>query len=131
MMDVALLNGANLAFIGDAYYELYIRRYILSSGITNQRTLHKTCVDYVSAKGHSAIMHQIYDSLTEKEQNIFKRGRNAKVRSRRKNVNLGEYLESSGFEALIGYLYLTEQKERLDQLLAQAISIIKESNNAK
>lgn len=131
MMQVELLNGANLAFIGDAYYELYVRKHVLEKGITNQKLLHKTCVNYVSAKGHSTIMHKILAQLTEEEQSIFKRGRNAKVRSRRKNVDLSEYLDSSGFEALVGYLFLTNKTERLESILQSAIQIIEEQSHVK
>lgn len=134
-MDPALLNGANLAFIGDAYFELYIRRYLLSQGITNQNQLHKECVKYVSARGHSVIVDEIKVLLTEEELNVFKRGRNARSLSRRSNVNLQEYLQSSGFEAVIGYLYLKENFPRLREIIDLAIKIIEgldnESNNIR
>lgn len=131
MMQIELLNGANLAFIGDAYYELYVRRHVLEKGITNQKVLHKTCVMYVSAKGHSTIMHNILSELTEEEQAIFKRGRNTKTRSRRKKVDLAEYLDSSGFEALVGYLFLTNKTQRLEKLLQSAMQIIEEQDHGK
>lgn len=124
MMDPFLLNGSNLSFIGDAYYELYIRKYLLSLGITNQNELHKECVKYVSARGHYLIMQEVQGLLTPEEMKIFKRGRNAKMHSRRINIKLNEYLDSSGFEAVIGYLYLKENFERLEYIIKQAINII-------
>lgn len=127
-MIVDLLNGANLAFIGDAYINLYIREYLLNKNITNSKNLHNLCVKYLSAKGHNKIVKNIRDELTEEEQNIFKRGRNFKYQSHRKNIDQTEYLNSSGFEAIIGYLYLKEEKDRLEYLLKRAILIIEEKN---
>lgn len=128
MNDPFLLNGSNLAFIGDAYYELYIRKYLLSLGITNQNELHKKCVKYVSARGHYLIMQEVQNILSPEETQIFKRGRNAKTNSRRVNVKLNEYLDSSGFEAVIGYLYLKEEFSRLEYIIKQAINIIEGLN---
>ncbi|HNZ77208.1 MAG TPA: ribonuclease III domain-containing protein [Bacilli bacterium] len=126
MIKPELLNGANLAFIGDAYYELYIRKYLIDKQITNQNLLHKLAVKYVSAKGHNKIVIGLMDQFTEAELVIFKRGRNHSSGANRKK--LSEYLSSSGFEAVIGYLYLTKQEERLHQLIDKAIRIIEEEN---
>lgn len=125
-MDCKLLNGANLAFIGDAYYELYIREYLLKKNITNQKQLHETCVKYVSASGHQKIMQYIEKYLTEEEILIYKRGRNHKYNISRKNLNIGQYLTSSGFEALIGYLHLKQENARLEEILHMAIHVIEE-----
>jgi len=126
MIKPELLNGANLAFIGDAYYELYIGKYLIDKQITNQNLLHKLAVKYVSAKGHNKIVIGLMDQFTEAELVIFKRGRNHSSGANRKK--LSEYLSSSGFEAVIGYLYLTKQEERLHQLIDKAIRIIEEEN---
>ncbi|HOD61241.1 MAG TPA: ribonuclease III domain-containing protein [Bacilli bacterium] len=126
MIKPELLNGANLAFIGDAYYELYIRKYLIDKQITNQNLLHQLAVKYVSAKGHNKIVIGLMDQFTEAELVIFKRGRNHSSGANRKK--LSEYLSSSGFEAVIGYLYLTKQEERLHQLIDKAIRIIEEEN---
>ncbi len=125
-MNIELLNGANLAFIGDAYYELYIRKYCLNKGITNQKELHKECVKFVSAHAHALIYEKISENniLNDMEKNIFKRGRNHHFKSNRKNINPIEYAISSGFESLIGYLYLKEDFSRLDDLLKFAIEVI-------
>lgn len=127
-MKIDLLNGANLAYIGDAYYELKIRTYLLNKDITNQNKLHRLATKYVSAEGHKKIMDSLIKDLSEEEVNIYKRGRNHKVLSNRKNVNLESYLVSSGFEALIGYLYLKEDFNRLDKIIKQAIKIVEEQN---
>ncbi len=128
MVKPELLNGANLAFIGDACYELYIRKHLIDKEITNQNLLHKLAVQYVSAKGHNKIVLGLMDQFTEEELAIFKRGRNHGRGVSRKNLKISEYLSSSGFEAVIGYLYLSNQEERLHLLIDKAIRIIEEEN---
>ena len=127
-MKVELLNGGNLAYIGDAYYELCIRKYLLGKNITNMHKLHKMATYYVSASGHNKIMSVLINRLTEDELSIYKRGRNHKGHSVRKNVKQDHYLASSGFESLIGYLYLMEDFTRLDEIIGLSISIIEEEN---
>ena len=128
MIDVNLLNGSNLSYIGDAYYELVIRKYLLSKGITNSNKIHKEATKYVSGHAHSLIIDGIISELTLEEAEIYKRGRNQKNSSRRKNIDLAEHAKSSGFEAVIGYLYLKEDKSRLDYLINKAINIIEGCN---
>lgn len=123
-MNPNLLNGANLAYIGDAYYELCIREHLITNNITNQHQLHKSATKYVSAKGHSLIIKEIYEFLSVEEQTIFKRGRNYKNNSNRKNIDMDDYLNSSGFEALIGYLYLMKNFVRLEEIINLSIKII-------
>ncbi|HHZ11572.1 MAG TPA: Mini-ribonuclease 3 [Acholeplasmataceae bacterium] len=127
-MKPEMLNGANLAFIGDAYYELQIRRHLLEMDITNQNELQKKTSGYVSAKAQSLIVSKLSD-LSPEEVAIFKRGRNHKFRGFRKNLNKEEYLNSTGFEALIGYHYLKGNGERLEELLNFAISVIETEGN--
>lgn len=119
-----MLNGADLAYVGDAYYELRVRLYLLEKGITNPNKLHKEAVSYVSASAHSKIIDIIKDSLSEEEMGIFKRGRNYNYKHSRKNLKMDEYLASSGFEALVGYLYLLDRKDRLEEILKKAFEII-------
>lgn len=119
-----MLNGADLAYVGDAYYELRVRLYLLEKGITNPNKLHKEAVSYVSASAHSKIIDIIKDSLSEEEMSIFKRGRNYNYKHSRKNLKMDEYLASSGFEALVGYLYLLDRKDRLEEILKKAFEII-------
>ena len=122
-MNPNQLNGANLAYIGDAYYELAIRKYLLTKNITNQKELHKQAINYVSAKSHHQIIEEFVQNLDEKELEIFKRGRNYKYRSH-KNISRNEYLSSSGLEALIGYLYLSENCLRLNKVIEKIITLI-------
>lgn len=125
-MKTVLYNGANLAFIGDAYYELVIREYCLLKGITNQKKLHTMCVKYVSAKAHAKIVHEMLekDFLMENEMVIYKRGRNHDFHSTRKNLNMDEYCASSGFEAVIGFHYLEKNFQRLKEIIDFSIETI-------
>lgn len=129
-MKVELLNGANLAFIGDAYYELMIRKYLIEKGITNQKELHKNDVKYVSASGHYKIYKKMEEDnfLTEEEMIYFKRGRNHDYHVSRRNLNLDEYLTSSGFEAVIGFLFLLDKKDRLKEIIDYSIKVIEDKN---
>lgn len=124
-----LLNGADLAYIGDAYYELYIRQYLIKKGTTKSNELKKQSLNYVSAHAHSGIYEKLEEYLTLEEVGIFKRGRNGAPKNHRKNLNPKEYLASSGLEAVIGYLYLNERYKRLDEIMHTIIRIVEENNH--
>ena len=124
--DYKLLNGSDLAYIGDAYYELRIREYLLSKGITKSKELQNASINYVSAHAHQIIFNKLAEHLTEEEMNIFKRGRNNAPHNRRKNLNFAEYGTSSGFEAIIGYLYLQKNYDRLNKIIEMAIQFAEE-----
>lgn len=130
-INVKMLNGSDLAYIGDAYYEYYMRVYLLSRGITKPNELHKKCTQYVCAKSHAKVIEKIYEQLTETEKDIYHRGKNYNYKHNPKSANSDEYLASSGFEALIGYLVMLKQKARLEEILSKAIEIIelKEEKN--
>ena len=113
------MNGGDLAFMGDAYYEVCIRKHVLSKGITSLNKLHDECVKYVSAKAQYAIIKELSGELSEEEESIFKRGRNYSYKNK-----TCEYVNASGFEALIGYLFLLDRKERLDYIIKKSIEII-------
>ena len=116
MKNVHLLNGSNLAFIGDAYYELRVRLFLMEKGITKDNELKKESIKYVSANAHYEIFERIKDALTEEEYKIFLRGRNSAPNNHRKNLDRAKYVVSSGLEAVIGYLYLKEEYDRLDYI---------------
>lgn len=122
-----LLNGADLAYIGDAYFELRIRLHLIDKGITKTKDLNKHALNYVSAKGQSKIMKDILPILSETETNIYKRGRNSVSGFHRKNVLLSDYQAATGFEALLGYLYLQGNNARLDELIDYSKKIIEEN----
>lgn len=123
-----LLTGANLAFIGDAYYELKIRKYLIDNKITKSQELKNLSVKYVSAHAHHLICNVLFDELTEKEKSIFKRGRNGAHHNYRRNLDFNEYNNSTGFEAVIGYLYLKQDFDRLNEIINLSIKIIEEGN---
>lgn len=123
-----ILNGAALAYIGDAIYESYVRQHVLESGMTDPNRLHKASVKYVEAKGQAYViqhwLHKDENYLSEKEISIYKRGRNHKANTKAKNATIGEYRQATGFEALIGWLYLNEETKRLNELIQYAFDLI-------
>lgn len=118
-MEKDNLNVVTLAYLGDAWYELYIRNYLISKGIIKVDSLQKTEVKYVSAKGQVKILNFMLDNgvLSDEEKDIVKRGRNYKRSSHPKNTDIITYKMSTGFEALLGYLYLNGDFERLEELM--------------
>lgn len=118
-MNYDLLTGADLAFIGDAYFELYIRNYVLHKGYTKLNDLHHKCVDYVSRTGQNKIINELLSELSEEEKNIFKRGRNFNYKNKD-----NEYINASGFEALVGYLFLKKEEDRLKYIMDKSVQII-------
>ena len=110
------INPIVLAFVGDAVYTLCVRtRRALSSG-EKTGALNRRASERVSAHGQSEALARILPMLTEEEAEIYRRGRNAKKPTKSKNATVAEYVRSTGFEALLGYLYLTGQAERIRQL---------------
>lgn len=133
MRDYTQLNGLALAYVGDAVYEVYIRDYLVENGQTRPNTLHKMAIHYVSAKAQAMLMEAMLatDLLTEDEKLFYRRGRNAKSHTSAKNADVTTYRVATGFEALMGYLHLTKQQDRLDELVAWCIAKVGESNEGK
>lgn len=127
--DYKQLNGLALAYMGDAIYEVYIRKHLLILGKTKPNQLHKNATKYVSAKGQSLVVKTLMreNFITEEETNVLKRGRNAKSYTVPKNTDIATYNLATAFEAVVGYLYLGENEERLKQWFEKAIEIIDES----
>lgn len=124
MNNYQMLNGSNLAYVGDAYFELRVRIHLLEKGITKNAQLRKISIKYVSAWAHQHIFENLKQYLTTDEMQYFLRGRNNAPHSYRKNVDHTAYIVSTGFEAVIGYLYLKGEKERLDELIEMIFSIV-------
>ncbi|MDR1473404.1 MAG: Mini-ribonuclease 3 [Lactobacillales bacterium] len=122
-MDYTQLNGIALAYVGDAIYEVYIRDYLIQNGQTRPNVLHKMATHYVSAKAQAALIQKMraLQILTEEEELVFRRGRNAKSYTKAKNTDQTTYAKSTGFEAVLGFLHLTKQTERLEELIAWCI----------
>ena len=129
MTDVNLINGIALAFEGDAVYSMYIRRYLIFQGLTKPNQLHREATKYVSAKAQANLISFMLEEgiLTEKEEDIYKRGRNANSHTKAKNTDIVTYRMSTGFEAVIGYLHMTEAIERLEELIDWCIRKIEAS----
>lgn len=119
-----MIPPLTLAYIGDSVYELYIRERLLSMGVTNVHLMHDRAINYVKAKAQAEGLRRIMDILTEEELDIVKRGRNAKSYTVPKNANIQDYRHATGLEALLGYLYLKRDNERLFFLMNQLVNII-------
>ena len=119
-MDINNINVIVLAYLGDAIYEVYIRESLINKGINKVERLQEESVKYVSAKGQAKILDNLINTgiLNEEESDIVKRGRNYKRSAHPKNTDIVTYKYATGFETLIGYLYLTN-KDRLNEILNQ------------
>ena len=120
-MDVRTYSPLALAYIGDAIYDLVIRTIVVERGNTSANKLHKKTVTYVNARVQARMIEAMIEELTEEEQAVYKRGRNAKSYTTAKNASIIEYRKATGFEALCGYLYLTGNQERMLALIQTAI----------
>ena len=121
--DIRAMAPLELAYIGDAVYELCVRTYIID-GRHKVNALHNRAVEFVSARSQARIVHELDDFFTEEEKGIIKRGRNAKSHSTPKNVDFIDYKYSTGFEALVGYLYLMGRDERIRELFLEILKLI-------
>ncbi|MEI4771070.1 Mini-ribonuclease 3 [Psychrobacillus sp. FJAT-51614] len=126
LSDVKQLNSLALAYMGDAVFEQVVREHLIRSGRVKPNILHRQGTKYVSAKAQAKIVHELLDKnfLSEEEIAVLKRGRNAKSGTVPKNTDVQTYHYSTAFEALVGSLYLSEQKERLQELLLFSIEFI-------
>lgn len=129
MTDVNLINGIALAFEGDAVYSMYIRRHLIFQGLTKPNQLHREATKFVSAKAQANLISLMLEEgiLTEKEEDIYKRGRNANSHTKAKNADIVTYRMSTGFEAVMGYLHMTEEIERLEELIDWCIKRVEEA----
>lgn len=119
--EVNTLSPLTWAYVGDSVYELFIRMYLVNTTKLKPHKLHIEAIKYVKAKAQADILQKIDKALTDKEKEIVKRGRNAENHHLPKNATVQEYMHSTGFETLIGYLYLTKQDERLQEILKLCI----------
>jgi ribonuclease III family protein len=120
------MPGLALAFIGDAVWEILVRQHLLMQGEMKPDRLHKFSTRYVRAKSQSDVLHFLLDSLTEEELNVVKRGRNAKSGSSPKNAEMIDYRHATGYESLLGYLYMCKRYDRIHELAVRAISWLEE-----
>ena len=119
--DVRTYSPLTLAYIGDAVYEVIIRTVVVERANRPANALHHITVKYVSAGAQSRIVQALMGELTEEERAVYRRGKNSKPHTTAKNASLSDYLKATGFEALIGYLYLTGQTGRALELVKLGI----------
>lgn len=116
-VDVNTYSPLTLAYIGDCVYDLIMKTLVVEKGNRGANSLHKATTKFVNAKTQAILIELIQDQLSEEELTIFKRGRNAKSYSSSKNASIIDYRKATGFEALIGYMYLTDNMKRVLDLL--------------
>ncbi|MBR3697352.1 MAG: Mini-ribonuclease 3 [Clostridia bacterium] len=116
-----MLSPLVWAYVGDSVYELFIRSILINNSNAKPHKLHLESIKYVKAKAQAETLDRIYENLTSNEKDIVRRGRNSENHHIAKNANVADYSHSTAFEALIGYLYLTFQDERLDEILNMCI----------
>ena len=120
-MDVKMLSPLTWAYIGDSVYEMYIRTYLVNKTNLKPHKLHIESIKYVKAKSQADILKKIECILTSEEKDIVRRGRNAENHHLPKNADPADYMYSTAFEGLIGYLYLAKKEKRLKQILEKCM----------
>lgn len=114
--SLRMMAPLQLAYIGDSVYELFVRTMILSKD-ENVNKLHKKAIKYVKANAQAKSLTKLEELLTDEEKSIVRRGRNAKINTLPKNAELSEYKRATGFESLLGFLFLSKNDKRLIELL--------------
>ncbi len=121
LQDAKLLSPLVWAYVGDSVFELYVRTKLINNSNAKPHKLHIESIKYVKAKSQADTLKRILDKLTDEEKDVVRRGRNTENHHIAKNSNVADYSQSTAFEALIGYLYLTKQDERLEEILDMCI----------
>ncbi|MEE3398561.1 MAG: ribonuclease III domain-containing protein [Eubacterium sp.] len=121
---VKMYSPLALAYIGDSIYDLMVKKHFVIKSNMQPEKYHKVVTSIVSANAQSAFIDSYMDKLTEKEQAVYKRGRNSSPHTKAKNASLENYLKATGFEAVLGYLYLSEQEDRLKEIIDESINFV-------
>lgn len=119
--EVNQMSPLTWAYVGDAIYELYIRTYLINTTHLKPHELHVKSIKYVKAKAQAELLQKLEVFLTEEEKEIVKRGRNTQIHHIAKNATVQDYMYATAFEALVGYLYLIQQDDRLVEILSKAL----------
>ena len=130
-INITDYSPLTLAYIGDGIYEIVIRTVIVDEANRQVNKIHKAASNLVKAGTQAKMIHYIMDDLTDEELTIYKRGRNAKAVTRAKNASMSEYRTATGFEALMGWLYLTGQSERMMKLIKKSVTVFTVEDNNK
>lgn len=124
-IDITDYSPLTLAYIGDGIYEIVVRTVIVDEANRQVNKIHKAASELVKAQTQAKMIFRLMDRLTDEEQLVYKRGRNAKAVTRAKNASMSDYRTATGFEALMGWLYLTGQTERMLSLIKLGLEEIK------
>lgn len=119
--DIRTYSPLTLAYIGDAIFDVIIRSILVNKGNTAVNKLHKRASDIVKAGTQAAFVKALMDDFTEEEADVYRRGRNSKPHTKAKNATTMDYLDATGFEAVVGYLYLTDNMDRICELIELGI----------
>lgn len=125
-VDIREYSPLTLAYIGDCIFDLIIKTIVVNKGNKPVQKLHKETSSYVQAKAQSRMMRVLQDELTEEEHSIYKRGRNSKSVSPAKNQSVTDYRRATGFEAVMGYLYLKKEYARMMELVKMGLKSLEE-----
>lgn len=124
-------NTTALAFMGDAIYEVYVRRKVIGTGQPAADKLHLMAVKYVKAESQAKAIKVLYSSLSEEEQTLTRRARNRKTATKAKNADPVTYRWATAFEALIGCLYLAGKIRRMEEIIGLAMDVVDEKADGK
>ena len=119
--EIQAMSPLIWAYVGDSIYEVFVRTYLVNKTNLKPHKLHIESIKYVKASAQAEIIKKIHDDLTDEERDIVRMGRNTENHHLPKNANVQEYMYSTAFEALIGYLYLTKQNKRLKEILEKTV----------
>ncbi len=120
-VDIRTYSPLTLAYIGDSIYDLIVRTIVVERGNRAAVNLHKKAVKFVNAATQAAMIEALQEELSDEEKSVYRRGRNAKSYTTAKNASIGDYRKATGFEALLGYLYLQDNMDRVIQLVKMAL----------
>ncbi len=121
--DIRTYSPLTLAYIGDSIYDLVIRSILVNKGNTPVNKLHQRASQVVKATTQAAMIMALMEELTDEEKDWYRRGRNSKPHTKAKNASTMDYLEATGFEAVMGYLYLTGDMDRICELVNRGIEL--------
>ena len=125
-VDIKEYSPLTLAYIGDAVYDLIIRTLVVNKGNQQVQKLHKETITMVQASAQARMITALNGQLSEEEHAVYKRGRNAKSASPAKNQSISDYHKATGFEALLGYLYLKNDWKRMMELIRAGLDVLED-----
>lgn len=123
-VDIKTYSPLTLAFVGDCVFDLVIRTILVSKGNRTTEVLHKHKAKIVKAGTQAIMAEKLTDFFTEEELDVYRRGRNAKSYSKAKNASVGDYRKATGFEALLGYLYLEDREDRVIEIIRKGLELL-------